>query len=125
MTDMLSVVARAMYAAQDESWRVNHPWDMRGIAKTYTDLAKAAIEAHERALEEQGLVIVPQEPSDEMLRAWVVAKMKKDVDPDEMVPVPGTGQGDMQFWERWRNMADHLSLRQRCKAMIAALGGKE
>ena len=54
MTDMISVVAQAIYDADG------------GDSE---ELAKAAIEAHEKALEAQGLVIVPREPNEAMIEA--------------------------------------------------------
>jgi len=67
MTDMLSVVARAICLAGDV------PADVREGCKVLCSMclseAKAAIKAHEKALEAQGLVIVPREPTDKMKMA--------------------------------------------------------
>jgi len=55
MTDKLSEVARAIEKIDRIDFNAN-----------YLLHAKAAIEAYEKALEEQGLVIVPREPTDSM-----------------------------------------------------------
>ena len=113
---MIDNVARAIHV---QTAKVREGFDQSPIppyehdkAGFYTDMAKAAIEAM-------------REPSDEMLRAWVAAELEDDADPDEMVPVPGTGQGDMQFYERWRDVVELLSVRKRHKALMdAALEGE-
>jgi len=58
---MISKVARAIAKADNNS----------DIWSDYMHEAKAAIEAHEQALEEQGLVIVPREPGAKMIDAGV------------------------------------------------------
>ena len=68
MTDKLEEVARAIcdhsVVSVDACYGPKCPcW---AGAKTK---AKAAIEAHEKALEAQGLVIVPREPTDKMVFA--------------------------------------------------------
>jgi len=91
MTDHISRVARAMSAALgEEPDGSNHTWDgslILGINgpveyknwEGYKVAAKAAIAAHKAALEAQGLVIVPVEPTDmqaqEMQRAVYTCSM--------------------------------------------------
>ena len=65
---------------------------------TMNDIAKAAIAAHEKALEAEGLVIVPREPTQEMRRAGAGRPMCGD--PEEVA-------------------------HYKYKAMLAALEGKE
>ena len=63
MTDMFSKVGQAI-AGKGVMLE-----DHDALAYEYRQQAKAAIAAHEKALEEQGLVIVPREPTDAMLNA--------------------------------------------------------
>ncbi|KKL67729.1 hypothetical protein LCGC14_2132080 [marine sediment metagenome] len=74
MTDMLSVVARAICKARGHNPNRRHEeygqsshgyWEW----ELYDKEAKAAVAAHEKALEAQGLVIVPREPTDKMKMA--------------------------------------------------------
>ena len=79
MTDKLEMVARAIAVAVDEEPDgPNHTWDgslllgINGPAEYknwegHKIAAKAAIEAHEKALEAEGLVIVPGEPTEALL----------------------------------------------------------
>ncbi len=87
MTDMISVVARAIAKADEHygGW----PYEKRvgeKLASGYSgreillDEAKAAIEAHEKALEQQGLVIVPREPTQAMVKAGAATEGMQAVD---------------------------------------------
>ncbi len=82
MTDMISVVARAIFPWVDlppsgpRGLPHTIPWEgdkaiqaMAAEKAMCRDIAKAAIKAHEKALEAKGLVIVPREPSEARLRA--------------------------------------------------------
>ena len=64
MTDTREHVARAIWQTGfEESWDT-----VDGHTQELTrDQAQAAIEAHEKALEAEGLVIVPREPSEDMI----------------------------------------------------------
>ena len=79
MTDMISVVARAICRAVAESeGKTQDPVcdcdgrrnNYRGVDCPYHVEAKAAIAAHEEALEAKGLVIVPREPTREIIAAF-------------------------------------------------------
>ena len=72
MTEKLSEVARAIRkkCAEIEHRPEYAPEAMVPDMMLYADeYATAAIEAHEKALEAEGLVIVPREPTDAMIEA--------------------------------------------------------
>ena len=111
MTDRLSEVARALWDAGPKNQ------DPLGVILVeYFDgytldeiktlvlplYAKAAIASHDKALEEQGLVIVPREPSKEMLLAGARSIGKT------------------------MGVANHIERSRPCwQAMLAALKGKD
>ena len=115
MTDMLSVVARAICKARGHNPNRRHEeygqsshgyWEW----ELYDKEAKAAIAAHENALEAQGLVIVPREPNKEMI--YVGDGVSEDAG-DIWDPSGGCNHGGPQCGrEVWI-------------AMLAALEGKE
>jgi len=108
MADVIEKVARAMAEALYEAGSVvtavvpNAGWGL--LNEQEHDVLRLQAKAALAALEAEGLVIVPREPTEAMLRAFVAIQIdgKKGGDPDQQVPVPGTGQGDMQFYELWR-----------------------
>ncbi len=110
MTDKLTEIAMAICGGWKNDWpECKGPGCSCGEWEQSVSDAKAALE-------------VMREPTDKMLRAGVAVQIdgKKGGDPDQQVPVPGTGQGDMQFYEFWRDIAENLALRKRHRAMIDA-----
>ncbi len=105
MTDMLSVVARAIGAQHCRALDLD-PDDWGGLEAgdrlMYRDWAKAAIKAHEKALEEQGLVIVPREPTE----AMALNALNKDE------CLPNANDSTSYYKDVWQ-------------AMLAALEGKQ
>jgi len=82
------------------------------LGSRYKREAKAAIAAHEAALEEQGLVIVPREPTEAMAAAWCklsLERIRRAVESDK--PRPGVGMIE--------------GAKESYKAMLAALEEKE
>lgn len=116
---ILEKVARAICKAEG-----CFPWEHLLIASQEgsRNTATAAINVFLAAAAEEGWHMVRDEATEEMLRAWVAAKIDgiPGKDPDEMVPVPGTGQGDLQFHEFWRDVVESLSLKARIKAALDA-----
>ena len=115
MTDMIEKVARAICAADEHygGWpyekRVEEKRDGLGGREILFNEAKAAIQAHEKALEAKGLVIVPREPTNAMADKGENALIfAKDVEPPSDVP-SGTWWAAIQCYQ----------------AMLAALEGKE
>lgn len=110
MTD-LERMARAIYGAAFENLyggKKPEPgwcWDKAGpVQRAFaTKQAFAALEAL-------------MEPSPAAFRAWVAAGY--DGNPDEIVPVTGSGQGDYQETEAWAQLAADLRLAYRHQAMI-------
>lgn len=58
---------------------------------------------------------------EKMARAFICAKLAPGVNPDELVPEPGTGQGDLRMWEQWRTIALALDLGVRIPAALAVV----
>ena len=98
MTDKLSEVAQAIALSVTDTKDADWEGAEEALKEDWLGPAKAAIEAHEKALEAQGLVIVPREPTDEMLEA----DDQKD----------GRGYASGYYREVWQ-------------AMLAALEGKD
>lgn len=97
MTDMQEKMARAICEADGGDAEhifqaTNHIMACPTVASTcpmcevlnYSELAKAAIAAHDKALKEQGLVIVPREPTDAMEKAGMWAAISHGEKTDEM-----------------------------------------
>ena len=77
MTDMLSVVARAIGQTKsiEGEAMLSGQFDKKAELELFLqECAKAAIAAHEKALEAQGLVIVPREPTEDMIEAGAEAE---------------------------------------------------
>jgi hypothetical protein len=64
MTDMIELMARAIEKADDDHFDATE-----NPLVPYEVLARAAIEAHKKALENAGFVIVPREPTEAMMKA--------------------------------------------------------
>ena len=113
MTDMLSVVARAIHFTLFPHLP-ERMFDTDARHRQHLcDTAKAAIEAHETALEAEGLVIVPREPS----RAMMVA----GIDAAPMGRVKYDDGGALGKWVSY----DTDQCAEIYKAMLAALEGKD
>ena len=78
------------------------------------DLALEALRARE------GVVVPREQATKEMARAWVCARHAVGVNPDELEPRNGTGQGDLQMVPKWVNIWDNLNCDERYQAMLAA-----
>ena len=85
MTDMIETVARAIATADEQNG--GPPYEMRATNKHSREMlfdeAKAAIEAHEKALEAQGMVVVPREPTEAMAKAMLWAGITHGEDKTE------------------------------------------
>ena len=111
MTDKREEVARAlelelwtrwdkevgMYLPDYRQARLDKPWTR--ITESLVK-AQAAIEAHEKALEAEGLVIVPREPTEGMLKAAFEAVDHEKVLLEGWLGWTGSNR------KRWRAMAD-------------------
>ena len=64
--------------------------------------------------------VAPDEATEEMIRAIVAIHGAPDKELDQMEPIPGTGQGDLQYQEFWKNCAEMLKLWPAYEAMRAA-----
>ena len=104
MTDMQEKVARAIYKRAFDDDPALGELDSAEWA-LWSEVGRAAIKAHETALEAQGLVIVPREPSEGSIASGVVFLIDANLDgPD------GVGESDARgCWQ----------------AMLAALEGKD
>ena len=107
MTDKLSEVAQAIALSVTDTKDADWEGAEEALKEDWLGPAKAAIQAHEKALEAEGLVIVPREPTKKMIKAY------KRAMESQRVPTQVYG-----------NCGPSLKCVYRWQAMLAALEGK-
>ena len=106
MTEMLEKIARAIHNREYEDDLAPHGTAEHAL---FIEVARAAVEAM-------------REPSEAAQRAWSTAvPWAEGDDPNAMVPVPGTGQGDLQHCPQWQLPWFALDLWKRHNALIDAI----
>lgn len=121
-------------SAQDpRSWDPQHDFGAQAVITCMTNadakkaeelyntlLARAEkAEAALAARPEEG-TIMPDEPTPKMLRDFWIAMGGDPEKMDKLVPLVGSGTGDLQFVSTWENSSVVFKLREAYKAMLAA-----